>query len=189
MPYADVPAFVGKLREAESMQALALEFLVLTAARWGEVRGATWGEIDLAGRVWTIPGKRMKAGREHRVPLSARAVEIIEKMAAIRHSDLVFPGRHGQLSRTACAELVPAGATIHGFRSSFRDWCGEETNFPSEIAEGALAHSTGDATERAYRRGDALEKRRALMDAWAQFIAAKSVDNVVMWRPQAASDA
>jgi integrase len=188
MPYAEVPAFIGKLQEQQSVAALALEFAILTAARWGEVQGAGWSEIDLDAKVWTIPGARMKSGREHRVPLPERAVEIVEKMAAIRHSEFLFPGRHGSLSRPPVAELVPAGATIHGFRSSFRDWCGNETSFPREIAEQALAHATGDATERAYRRGDALAKRRALIDAWAQFIAAKSVDNVVMWRPQAAVD-
>jgi integrase len=188
MPYAGVPAFIGKLREAESIPAMALEFLILTAARWGEVRGARWGEIDLAARVWTIPGARMKAGREHRVPLSARAMEILEKLNETRLSDLVFHGRHGALSRSGVAELVPEGVTIHGFRSSFRDWCGNETSFPREIAEQALAHATGDSTEQAYRRSDALEKRRLLMDAWAAQCAAESVDNVVHLRRQAAAD-
>jgi integrase len=188
MPYRDVPAFVDTLRRVETVQAMVLEFAILTAARWGEVRGARWSEIDLARRVWTIPGARMKSGREHRVPLSARAIEILERLAETRWSDLVFPGRHGLLSRFAVAALVPEGATIHGFRSSFRDWCGEETNFPSEIAEGALAHVSGDATERAYRRGDALQKRSALMEAWAAFCTEKSVDNVVHMRRQAAVD-
>lgn len=187
MPYAEVPAFVATLGNAATMQAMALEFAILTAARWSEIRGARWSEIDMAGRVWTIPAARMKTGREHRVPLSGRTVEILEKLAETRWSDLVFPGRHGALSRSAVAELVPKEATLHGFRSSFRDWAGEETNFPREVAEGALAHATGDATERAYRRGDALEKRRALMDAWAQFCGQKSVDNVVHMRRQAAS--
>jgi integrase len=130
----------------------------------------------------------MKSGREHRVPLSGRAVEILEKLAETRWNDLVFPGRHGLLSRSAVAELVPKGATLHGFRSSFRDWAGEESNFPREVAEACLAHVSGDATERADRRGDALEKRRALMDAWAQFCGQKSVDNVVHMRRQAAAD-
>jgi integrase len=187
LPYQDVPAFIGKLREVESIQALALEFIISTCARWGEIRGARWSEIDLAARVWVIPGARMKSGREHRVPLSARAMEILEKLAETQWSDLVFPGRHGQLSRSAVAELVPKGATLHGFRSSFRDWAGEETSFPREVAEQALAHVSGDATERAYRRGDALEKRRNLMDAWAAFCAKSSVDNVVHMRRQVAS--
>lgn len=130
----------------------------------------------------------MKGGREHRVPLSGRAIEILGKLFETRWSGLVFPGRHGALSRTAVAELVPAGATIHGFRSSFRDWCGEETSFPRELAEACLAHVSGDATERAYRRGDALEKRRALMEAWAAHCADKSVGNVVHMRRQAAAD-
>jgi integrase len=190
MPYKDVPAFVATLRNAATVQATALEFLILTAARSGEVLGARWSEIDLDARVWTIPGVRMKSGREHRVPLSARAVEILGKLAETRCSGFVFPGRHGHLTRSPVAELVPDRATIHGFRSSFRDWCGEETNFPRDLAEGALAHVSGDATERAYRRGDALEKRRALMELWAAFCAKNSVeDNVVMWRPQVASDA
>jgi integrase len=185
MPYKDVPAVVDKLREAESIQALALEYLVLTAARWGEVRGARWSEIDLAAKTWTIPAARMKSGREHRVPLSPRAVEILEKLTS--WSDLVFPGRHGSLSRSTVAALVPSGATIHGFRSSFRDWCAEVARAPREIAEACLAHATGSAVEQAYLRSDVLERRRLLMDAWAQFCAEKSVDNVVHMRRQAAA--
>jgi integrase len=177
MAYDRVPGYMAELSQSETIQSLALQYLILTAARSGEVLGARWAEIDLDAKVWTVPATRMKSGREHRVPLSARAVEILEKLAETRWNDLVFPGRHGQLSRSAVAELVPAGATMHGFRSSFRDWAGEETSFPRDVAEGALAHSTGDATERAYRRGDALEKRRALMEAWAQFCGQR--DNVL----------
>jgi integrase len=188
MDYRELPAFIAAISHDSTMRAMALEFLILTAARWGEVRGARWSEIDMTAKIWTIPSKRMKSGREHRVPVSGRAVEILEKLAETRWSDLVFPGRHGPLSRSAVAELVPKGATLHGFRSSFRDWAGEETNFPRELAEAALAHTTGDATERAYRRGDALEKRRALMDTWAGYCAEKSVDNVVHMRRQAAAD-
>jgi integrase len=171
MPYAEVPAFVGKLREAESIPALALEFLILTAARSGEVLGARWDEINLAAKIWTLEASRMKAGREHRVPLSARATVILERMASIRTGDLVFAGqrRRRPLSKTAFAALVPDGGTVHGFRSSFRDWCGNETSFPREIAEQALAHASGDTTEQAYRRGDALERRRGLMEFWASF--------------------
>jgi integrase len=182
MPYPDIPKFLGKLREVESIHALALEFLVLTAARSGEVLGATWEEIDIDAQVWVIPASRMKAGLEHRVPLSARALAILERMAEIRTGKLVFPGqRRGRpLSKSALSRLP--GATIHGFRSSFRDWAGEETSFPREIAEQALAHATGDATERAYRRGDALEKRRALMEAWASFCEPSASGNVVAWR-------
>jgi integrase len=180
MPYGDLPEFIAKLRDTESIHALALEFLVLTAARSGEVLGAAWDEIDLDAQVWIIPASRMKAGREHRVPLSARALAILERMAEIRTGKLVFPGqRRGRpLSKSALSRLIP-GATIHGFRSSFRDWAGEETSFPREIAEQALAHAAGDATERAYRRGDALEKRRGLMDAWASFCEPAGAGNVV----------
>jgi integrase len=183
MPYAEVPAFIGKLREVESIPALALEFAILTAARSGEVLGARWDEINMAAKVWTIEAGRMKAGLLHRVPLSVRAMEIVERMAEIRTGDLVFPGqrRRRPLSSSAMGMLV-TGATIHGFRSSFRDWCGEETSFPREIAEAALAHATGGAVEQAYRRGDALEKRRALMEAWANYCEPASAGNVVPMR-------
>jgi integrase len=183
MPYGDLPEFISKLRDTESIHALALEFLVLTAGRSGEVLGATWDEIDIDAQVWGIPASRMKAGREHRVPLSARAMAILDRMAGIRTGDLVFAGqrRRRPLSGVTLAALVP-GATIHGFRSSFRDWCGNETSFPREIAEQALAHATGDATERAYRRGDALERRRALMEAWANYCEPGAAGNVVPTR-------
>ena len=171
MPYGELPEFIAKLREAESVQALALEFLILTAGRAGEVLGATWDEIDIDARVWVIPASRMKASREHHVPLSPRALAILERMAGIRTGDLVFAGhrRRRPLSNSSLARLCPAPATAHGYRSAFRDWAGEETSFPREIAEQALAHATGGAVEQAYRRGDALEKRRGLMQAWAQF--------------------
>ena len=179
MPYQDVPAFVATLRKADTLRATALEFLIVSATRCGEVLGAQWSEIDLAGRVWTIPGKRMKGGREHRVPLSGRAIEILEKLVETRWSDLVFPGRHGSLSRNTVAELVPPGATIHGFRSSFRDWCADVARAPREIAEACLAHATGSAVEQAYLRSDVLERRRVIMDAWAAHCGQKFVgDNV-----------
>jgi integrase len=183
MPYADLPEFIAKLRDTESIYALALEFLVLTAARSGEVLGATWDEIDIDAQVWIIPASRMKAGREHRVPLSARAMAILERVAEIRTGALVFAGqrRRRPLSGAAIGALV-TGATVHGFRSSFRDWAGEETSFPREIAEQALAHAAGDATERAYRRGDALEKRRALMESWANYCEPGASGNVVPMR-------
>lgn len=179
MPFAEVPAFLAKLRAVEGAPARALEFTILTAARSGEVLGARWSEIDLGAKVWTVPAARMKAGREHRVPLSPRAVAIIEAMAGARASDCVFPGaRRGRpLSVMAMAMLLrqhAPGVTVHGFRSAFRDWCGERTHFPRELAEAALAHTVGDATERAYRRGDALEKRRELMEAWALFCEPKA---------------
>ncbi len=178
MPFADVPAFVRRLRKRDAVSALALEFLILTGARAGEVFGATWGEIDIDARLWTIPGGRMKAGRTHRVPLTDRAMEILTAAEKLRtdprSSAFVFPGaRRGRpLSNMAFKQLFVRmgvdGITAHGFRSSFRDWAGETTSFPREVAEQALAHVVGDETERAYRRGDALEKRRQLMEAWAR---------------------
>ena len=145
--------------------------------------GAAWDEIDTDAKIWIVPGSRMKAEIEHRVPLASRAMAIIEQMAEIRTGDLVFPGqrRRRPLSGATLAALV-LGATVHGFRSSFRDWAGEETSFPREIAEQALAHATGGAVERAYRRGDALEKRRALMEAWANYCEPGAAGNVVPMR-------
>jgi integrase len=171
LPYRDVAEFIGKLRESPAIHAACLEFCILTATRSNEALGAMWSEFDMDAKLWTIPRDRMKAGIEHRVPLSRRAIEIVMKQAAIRSSAYVFPGRKtGQaLSPSSLRLLRPPGATIHGFRSAFRDWCGNETSFPREIAEQALAHTTGGAVEQAYRRGDALEKRRALMQAWASF--------------------
>ena len=164
----------------------ALEFAILTAARSGEVLGAKWAEIDLKAKVWTVPAERMKAGREHRVPLSARAVKVLEAVKPLANTSgkgglaaaRVFPGqaRGAALSGMSLAMLLrrmKVTTTVHGFRSSFRDWAGEASTFPREVAEAALAHTVGDATERAYRRGDALEKRRKLMDAWAGYIEPK----------------
>jgi integrase len=172
MPYHELPAFVARLRARDGVSARALEFVILTAARSGEVLGLQWSEIDLDRKVWTVPATRIKAGREHRVPLSPRAVEILEAMRAVRVSDYVFPGYRagrplGDMALHLVRERMEIPYTVHGFRSTFRDWCGETTNFPREVAEAALAHVVGDETERAYRRGDALEKRRKLMDAWA----------------------
>jgi integrase len=171
LPYASVPAFVASLRENESIFAPVLEFAILTAARSGQVLGARWDEIDMDARTWTIPAAHMKSGQEHRIPLSRRALEIVEHQAATRSSEYLFPGmKVGKpLASSSLRKLHPEGGTVHGFRSSFRDWCGETTNFPREVCEQALAHASGDQTERSYRRGDALEKRRALMQAWASF--------------------
>lgn len=184
MAYDAVPEFIGKLREREATAALALEFLILTAARSGEVLGACWSEIDLAGKVWTVPAGRMKAGREHRVPLSNRAAEILQKLAEARAGEFVFPGQKpsSPLSGMAMEMLLrrmEIDVTVHGFRSSFRDWCGEVTSFPREIAEAALAHVVGNKVEAAYRRGDALEKRRVLMEAWAGFCEPDAAGNIV----------
>ena len=189
MPYPDLPEFTEQLRAREGVASLALEFLILTAARSGEVRGARWSEFDLKAKVWTVPAARMKAAREHRVPLSARAVEILEAVRPLVTADKpdkahVFPGPSAgkPLSENAFGALLKrmkVEATAHGFRSSFRDWAGEVSTFPREVAEAALAHVVGDATERAYRRGDALEKRRKLMDAWAGYVASRAVGSNV----------
>lgn len=183
MPYTDVPAFISKLRLVRGMGALALEFAILTAARSGEVREARWREIDAANALWTVPAERMKAARVHRVPLTGRALEILQTVAQLRpekgsEDALVFPSskRSRPLSDMTLGAVLHRhggdGFTPHGFRSSFRDWAGDATNFAREIAEAALAHAIGDEVERAYRRGDALEKRRELMAAWEKFVTA-----------------
>jgi integrase len=180
LPYDTVGAFMAKLREESSIAARALEFLILTAARLGEVRGATWSEIDLRNRLWTVPPARMKAKKEHRVPLSDAAIAVLKRMHNVRHSDLVFPGtRAGKQIAPMTAlllvkRLADADVNVHGFRSTFRDWVAERSTFPSEVAELALAHAVGDKVEAAYRRGDLFEKRRKLMDAWATFLAKPS---------------
>ncbi|MDR6870127.1 integrase [Bosea sp. BE125] len=178
MPFPDVPAFMKRLTALKSPSACALRFTILTAARSGETFGATWREFDLEQAVWTVPGARMKGGREHRVPLSVPAVAALDEMSRVgRVPDaFVFFGRntHKPLSNMAMDMVLrrlQLDVTVHGFRSSFRDWCGETTSFPREVAEAALAHLVGDETERAYRRGDALAKRRELMEAWAAFCA------------------
>jgi integrase len=174
LPFDQLPEFMAAVRERETIAAYALEFLISTAARASEVRFATWAEIDREAKTWTVPGNRMKSGKPHRVPLSDRAVEIFDIMKSISSTEYVFPGLAGPLSGMAmrlCTQRIHPEITVHGFRSSFRDWCAERTNFPREIAEAALAHATSDSTERAYRRGDALEQRRRLMDAWAAFCA------------------
>jgi integrase len=176
LPFVEVPALVARLRKQKTISALALEFCILTAGRSGEVLGARWDEFDLAAKVWTIPPARMKAKREHRVPLPGRAMGVLGWMKGAQSSEFVFPGRTADkpLSTGAFAALLKRmqidDVTVHGFRSTFRDWCGEATNFPRELAELALAHAVGSAVERAYRRADALEKRRELMQAWADFI-------------------
>jgi integrase len=170
----EMSAFMRRLRAVQGMGAAALRFAILTAARSGEVRGATWTEIDLANRVWTIPAARMKAGREHRVPLSDAAAELLQKQPRFEGCELVFPGAKGKpisdMTLTACLRRMDVAATAHGFRSTFRDWCAERTSFPGEVAEMALAHAVGNAVEAAYRRGDLFEKRRELMQAWAKYV-------------------
>ena len=173
LAWGDVPGFIRALRHREGIAANALEFLVLTAARSGEVRGATWFEVDLDSRTWTVPADRMKAGREHRVPLSDQAVELLEKQPRFEGEERIFPStRGGMLSDMALSAVLrrmDVDAVPHGFRSSFRDWCAETTRFPREVAEAALAHTLSNKTEAAYLRGDLFEKRRNLMEAWGMY--------------------
>jgi integrase len=175
LPYAEMGAFMAELRQQEGVAARALEFAILTASRTGEVIGARWQEISLADKLWTIPAERMKAGKEHRVPLCDAVLTILEKMTAVRSDEFVFVGgKAGQpLSNMSMLMLLRRmgrdDITIHGFRSSFRDWAAERTNFPAEVAEMALAHAVSDKVEAAYRRGDLFQKRRQLAEAWAKF--------------------
>lgn len=179
MPYEAIPAFVGALRKREAVAALALEFTILTAARTGEVMGARWDEVDLDKAIWTIPAGRMKAGKEHRVPLSPRATDILKATEGLR-KEWLFPSLNGgKMSGMAMAMLLrrmKADVTVHGFRSSFRDWCAECTGFAHEVAEMALAHSIDNKVERAYRRGDLFDKRRRLMQDWAHFCERPVID-------------
>jgi integrase len=175
LPYSEIADFMVSLRSQEGIAARALEFLILTAARTGEIIGAQWDEVDLKDKIWVIPEARMKAGREHRVPLSGPALAILKKMNEIRESDFVFPGgRKGKpLSNMAMLAVLKRmgrnNLTSHGFRSTFRDWAAERTNFPREVVEMALAHTIENKVEAAYRRGDLFQKRRQLMEAWARY--------------------
>jgi len=187
MDYHDVPAFVAKLRACDAIAAMALEFTILTATRSGEVYGARWSEIDMAAKVWAVPAARMKAGREHRIPLSERGMAILERLSKAQTGDFVFPSPRGNrpLSGMAMTNVmirlkVDVGC-VHGFRSAFRDWAGNETSYQREVAEAALAHTVGDKAEQAYRRGDALEKRRDLMGAWAAWCEPKA-DNILKFK-------
>ncbi|HEV7255716.1 MAG TPA: integrase arm-type DNA-binding domain-containing protein [Mesorhizobium sp.] len=193
MPYRDVPAFMERLREADTLAARALELVILTATRSGEALNASWSEFDLDSALWVIPAHRMKAGKEHRVPLSASALALLKGLHEVRTSPHVFPSLkptgEGKLpkplSNMAMEMLLrrmKADVTVHGFRSAFRDWAGDETHFPRDVAEQALAHRVGDATEQSYRRADALEKRRQLMAAWAHWCENLPVQNVVALR-------
>jgi integrase len=180
LSYPEIGTFMVELRRQEGVAARALEFAILTAARTGEVIGATWAEIDLDGRLWTIPAARMKkADKEHRVPLNDAALAILRAMAEVRTGDFVFPGgKAGRpISNMAMLMLLRrmgrGDLTAHGFRSSFRDWAAERTSFPAEVAEMALAHTVSDKVEAAYRRGDLFQKRRQLADAWARFCSTK----------------
>jgi integrase len=181
LPWQEIGAFMAALRAREGVAARALEFAILAAARSSEVLGARWGEVDLAAAVWTVPKGRMKAGKEHRVPLAPAAVALLRGLLPLRREDdpaaLVFPGqRTGRpLSVIAMAmalrRMGRGDITVHGFRSSFRDWAGETTAHPREVVEAALAHRLGDKAEQAYARGDLFQKRRRLMEDWAEFCA------------------
>jgi len=174
MPYRDIPGFMQELRARDGLSARALEFTILTAARTSEATGACWPEFDLSEKVWTVPADRMKSGRQHRVPLSDRSIGVLRVLPRIVHTEFIFPGvrHHHSISNAAMHELLKGmqpGLTVHGFRSSFRDWAAEQTSHPREIAEAALAHVLNNKAEAAYWRSDALEKRRALMCDWATF--------------------
>ncbi|MBT0667636.1 tyrosine-type recombinase/integrase [Novosphingobium profundi] len=177
MPYAELPALMARLTDKGGMGALALRAVILTAARSGEVRGATWNEMDLEAAIWTVPAERMKARRMHRVPLSPEAVALLRKAASKRspETDLIFPSASGKalsdMTLTKALRDMKVLFTVHGFRSTFRDWAAEQTNFPGEVAEAALAHTVPKAVEAAYRRTDFFDKRRELMNEWAAFAA------------------
>jgi integrase len=188
MSYAEVPAFMANLQTRQATAALALEFAILTAARSGEVLGAQWDEFDVERAVWTVPATRMKAGREHRVPLSRRALKIVKGIRESRDGEFVFAGQKpGKPLSVMALEMVLRrmkvdGATVHGFRSAFRDWAAECTNFTNEVCEAALAHTIENKVEAAYRRGDLFDKRRKLMEAWAVYCAAPKAGKVVAFR-------
>jgi integrase len=182
LPYGEIGEFMDALRRQEGVAARALEAAILTAARTSEIIGARWDELDFEAKLWTIPAIRMKAAKEHRVPLAEPMLAILEPMKTIRLGDFVFPGRKARkpLSNMAMAmvlrRLGRGDLTVHGFRSTFRDWAAECTNFPREVAEMALAHTLSDKVEAAYRRGDLFEKRRQLMEAWAKHCATTRVN-------------
>lgn len=179
LPFTDIPDFLAELREREGIAARALEFLILTAARTGETIFATWDEIDLREKTWTVPAERMKAKKEHRVPLCARAIEILKALP--REAKFLFPGSQeaAPLSNMALLKLLQRmgrdDVTAHGFRSTFRDWAAERTNYPNHLLEMALGHTVGDKVEAAYRRGDLFDKRRKLMTDWERYCATKPV--------------
>jgi len=176
MPYADLPKYYEKLKTQETMPALALAFTILTATRVSESRNAAWKEINLKTKEWNIPDIRMKADRPHRVPLSKEAVSVLKRAKKLSSDSLVFEGNvlNKPISDSSIRQLLQDDypeLTVHGFRSTFRDWCAEITSYPREVAEAALAHTIKDATERAYQRGDIFKKRLRLMDAWASYVA------------------
>jgi integrase len=185
------PGFLSALRQQNGMGARALEFAILTAARSGEVRGATWEEIDLDEAVWTVPAERMKAGKEHRVPLSRAALKLLKTQRPVDDDEavgLVFPAPRGgvlsDMTLSAVLRRMKVDAVPHGFRSTFRDWAAERTNYPRDVVEMALAHAIGDKVEAAYRRGDLFDKRRRLMTDWASFLATTIIKGNVVPMPK-----
>jgi len=184
LPYTQIYAFMSELRDIKGTSARCLEFTILTAARTSEARNATWDEIDLANAIWTVPASRIKSGREHQVPLSPAAVKVLKAQQGLNDTYLFPSTRTGRpLSNMAMLQLLRKAEkdfTVHGFRSTFRSWAGGCTNHPREVAEMALAHRVGDATEQAYQRSDLLAKRKQLMNAWAKFCATKPVTGNVV---------
>jgi integrase len=190
LPYAELPALMAELRAMAGVAARALEFTILTAVRTSEARFARWSEVDLRTGVWTVPGERMKGDKEHRVPLPERALEIFAELPRDARSDAVFPGRSNGafINQDAMADVLAKlrpGFTVHGFRSTFRDWAAETTGYPNHVVEMALAHTISNGVEAAYRRGDLFEKRRLLMADWANYCASPPVrtGEVVPLRP------
>ena len=176
MPYENVPTFFKHLHKRTSVARLALEFLILTASRSGEVRGAKWAEINLGAKLWTVPAKRMKVGKEHVVPLTDTAIDVLERAKPYyaECSDLIFPGRNvlrpmSDMTLLKILQYAKLPFTVHGFRSAFRDWAAEKTSYPGEVAEAALAHTVSNRVEAAYRRTNYLDKRRELMREWSEF--------------------
>jgi integrase len=185
LDYRNLPAFMRELDTRQGLAARALRLTILTATRTSEALGARWEEVDFKARVWTVPATRMKSSKEHRVPLSLAALDLLHQLHSTRSSDFVFPGKPGAaLSNSAMLNLLPlmgrGDLTVHGFRSSFRDWAAEATAYPNEVVEMALAHSIKGAAEAAYRRGDLFEKRARLMSAWSEYCAQAPTSDVVV---------
>lgn len=184
VPYQQINEFITDLRDKDGMSARALEFTILTAARSGEIRGATWNEFDLKAGIWTIPEGRMKAGKEHRIPLSSRALALLASLPRLDGADVVFGsprgGKLSDMSLTAVMRRMGMRETVHGFRSTFRDWAGETTGYPREVIEHALAHQLKDKAEAAYARGTLFEKRRRLMHEWAEYCYTASANGAIV---------
>jgi integrase len=188
LPYEDIPEFFSELMNEKGQAAKALQILILTATRTGEIIGSQWSEFDLEHGIWIIPSDRMKAGKEHRVPLVSHCLTLLRVLNDQKSSDFVYPGKKYDVPMSNMAMLALLkrmdrnGLTVHGFRSTFRDWAAEQTSFPREAAEAALAHVISDKTEAAYQRGDMFDKRQKLMTAWADYCLSDSKDNVISIR-------